>query len=73
VVATLYTLHFTDLLLNSGGAEPQGLACDLRSARIGGTNAKIRAMQRRGYGFRDEEYLKLKILASHESKISYAA
>jgi hypothetical protein len=30
-------------------------------------------MQRKGYGFRDEEYLKLKILALHESKRAYAA
>jgi hypothetical protein len=45
----------------------------ITSARIEGTNAKIRVMQRKGYGFRDEEYLKLKILALHESKRSYAA
>jgi transposase len=45
----------------------------ITSARIEGTNAKIRVMQRKGYGFRDEEYLKLKILALHESKRYYAA
>jgi transposase len=45
----------------------------ITSARIEGTNAKIRVMQRKAYGFRDEEYLKLKILALHESKRSYAA
>jgi transposase len=45
----------------------------ITSARIEGTNAKVRVMQRKGYGFRDEEYLKLKILALHESKRSYAA
>jgi transposase len=45
----------------------------ITSARIEGTNAKIRVMQRKGYGFRDEEYLKLKILALHESKRAYAA
>ena len=45
----------------------------ITSARIEGTNAKIRVMQRKGYGFRDEEYLKLKILALHESKRPYAA
>jgi transposase len=45
----------------------------ITSGRIEGTNAKIRVMQRKAYGFRDEEYLKLKILALHESKRSYAA
>jgi transposase len=45
----------------------------ITSARIEGTNAKIRVMQRKGYGFRDEESMKLKILALHESKRSYAA
>jgi transposase len=34
-----------------------------------GTNAKIRVMQRKAYGFRDEEYLKLKIYALHETKM----
>jgi transposase len=45
----------------------------ITSARIEGTNTKIRVMQRKGYGFRDEGYLKLKILALHESKRAYAA
>jgi transposase len=29
---------------------------------VEGLNAKIRVIQRRAYGFRDEEYLRLKIL-----------
>jgi transposase len=29
---------------------------------VEGLNNKIRALQRRAYGFRDEEYLRLKIL-----------
>ena len=29
-----------------------------------GINNKIRVVQRRAYGYRDEEYLKLKIIAS---------
>jgi transposase len=33
-----------------------------------GTNNKIRAMQRQAYGFRDQEFFKLKILGLHESK-----
>ncbi len=31
---------------------------------VEGINNKIRVIQRRAYGFRDEEYLRLKILAS---------
>jgi transposase len=38
-----------------------------------GTNAKIRVMQRKAYGFRDEEYLKLKIYALHETKMKNIA
>jgi transposase len=33
-----------------------------------GTNNKIRTMQRQAYGFRDQEFFRLKILAIHESK-----
>lgn len=33
-----------------------------------GTNNKIKTMKRQAYGFRDKEFLKLKILAIHESK-----
>src|SRR6516225_8363426 len=33
-----------------------------------GTNNKIRTMQRQAYGFRDQEFFKLKIFALHETK-----
>src|SRR6266545_2836915 len=33
-----------------------------------GTNNKIKTMQRQAYGFRDQEFFKLKILALHEAK-----
>jgi transposase len=33
-----------------------------------GTNNKIKTMKRQAYGFRDKEFLKLKILAIHEAK-----
>ena len=33
-----------------------------------GTNNKIKTMKRQAYGFRDPEFLKLKILGIHESK-----
>jgi transposase len=33
-----------------------------------GTNNKIKTLQKRAYGFRDKEFLKLKIYALHESR-----
>jgi transposase len=33
-----------------------------------GTNNKIKTMQRQAYGFRDQEFFKLKIYAAHEAK-----
>ena len=41
----------------------------ITTGALEGTNAKIRVMQRKAYGFRDEEYLKLKIYALHETKM----
>ena len=40
----------------------------ITTGALEGTNTKIRVMQRKAYGFRDEEYLKLKIYALHETK-----
>jgi transposase len=37
-----------------------------------GTNTKIRVLQRRAYGFRDKEYLKLRIYALHETNFKTA-
>ena len=34
---------------------------------VEGVNNKIRVLQRRAYGYRDEEYLKLKIVAAPSS------
>jgi len=45
----------------------------ITTGALEGTNAKIRVMQRKAYGFRDEEYLKLKIYALHETKIKNIA
>ena len=62
-------------------APPDGQ--DLEAARLGllayydypistgpleGTNNKIKTMKRQAYGFRDQEFFKLKILATHEAK-----
>ena len=33
-----------------------------------GTNNKIKTMQRQAYGYRDQEFFRLKILAAHEAK-----
>ena len=33
-----------------------------------GTNNKIKTMKRQAYGFRDQEFFKLKILALHHTK-----
>src|SRR3954468_10429599 len=40
----------------------------ITSGPMEGTNNKIKTMKRRAYGFRDKEFLKLKILAIHETK-----
>jgi len=40
----------------------------ISTAPLEGTNNKIKTMKRQAYGFRDKEFLKLKILAIHESK-----
>jgi transposase len=42
--------------------------CRISTGPLEGTNNKIRTMQRQAYGFRDQEFFKLKILALHESK-----
>ena len=33
-----------------------------------GTNNKIKTMKRQAYGFRDQDFFKLKIMALHETK-----
>ncbi|MDX2452698.1 transposase, partial [Desulfosarcina sp.] len=33
-----------------------------------GTNNKIKTMKRQAYGFRDNQFFKLKIMALHETK-----
>ena len=40
----------------------------LTSGPMEGTNNKIKTMKRQAYGFRDQEFFKLKILAIHESR-----
>src|SRR3954447_18578706 len=40
----------------------------IRSGPMEGTNNKIKTMKRQAYGFRDQEFFKLKILAIHETR-----
>ena len=47
-------LAYDDVMISSGPME--------------GTNHKIKTMKRQAYGFRDWEFVKLKILAIHETK-----
>jgi transposase len=42
--------------------------CRISTGPWEGTNNKIKTMQRQAYGFRDQEFFKLKILALHEAK-----
>lgn len=42
----------------------------ISTAALEGTNTKIRVMQRQAYGFRDQEFFKLKIYAIHESRLA---
>jgi transposase len=44
----------------------------ITTAALEGTNTKIRVLQRRAYGYRDIEYLKLRILALHETSFKCA-
>jgi transposase len=41
--------------------------CPISTGPLEGTNTKIQAMKRQAYGFRDRNFLKLKILGIHES------
>jgi transposase len=41
--------------------------CPISTAPLEGTNTKIRVMQRQAYGFRDDEFLRLKIYGLHET------
>jgi transposase len=44
----------------------------ITTAPLEGTNTKIRVLQRKAYGYRDQEYLKLRILALHEDSFKMA-
>jgi Transposase and inactivated derivatives len=42
--------------------------CELTSGPLEGLNNKIKTLKRQSYGFRDQEYFKLKILAIHRTR-----
>lgn len=42
--------------------------CPISTGPLEGTNNKIKTMKRQAYGFRDIEFLKLKIMAIHETR-----
>ena len=41
------------------------------SGRLGGTNNKIKVLKRMAYGYRDQEFFKLRIMAIHEAKYAF--
>ena len=42
--------------------------CEITSGPLEGLNNKIKTLKRQSYGFRDQEYFKLKILALHRTR-----
>jgi transposase len=42
----------------------------LSTARLEGINNKIKVLKRVAYGYRDEEYFKLRLFALHDSRIT---
>lgn len=42
--------------------------CPISTGPLEGTNTKIKLMQRQAYGFRDQEFFKLKIYALHQTR-----
>ncbi|MFG6320175.1 MAG: transposase, partial [Lachnospiraceae bacterium] len=42
----------------------------ISSGRVEGINNKIKVMKRNAYGFRDEEYFKLRLFSLHDCRIT---
>jgi transposase len=59
-------------LANTIGSHRTGILAyydyPISTAPVEGTNNKIKTMQRQAYGYRDKEFLKLKIFAIHQTK-----
>ena len=45
--------------------------CEITSGPLEGLNNKIKTLKRQSYGFRDQEYFKLKILAIHRARYTF--
>lgn len=58
---------FAETLVEHRGAILNYYRCRITTAALEGTNNKIKTMQRQAYGFRDQEFFKLKIFALHET------
>ena len=44
--------------------------CHISTGKVEGINNKIKVMKRNAYGFRDEEYFKLRLYALHDCCIT---
>lgn len=44
--------------------------CSISTGKVEGINNKIKVMKRNAYGFRDEEYFKLRLFALHDCRIT---
>ena len=43
--------------------------CHFSTAKVEGINNKIKVLKRNAYGFRDDDYFKLRLFALHDSSI----
>jgi len=46
--------------------------CRISTGKVEGINNKIKTMKRKAYGYRDQEFFKLKIYAMHKNKYAFA-
>jgi transposase len=46
--------------------------CHISTGKIEGMNNKIKTMKRQAYGYRDQEFFELKILALHDKNYAFS-
>lgn len=65
-------IRFLEKFANTLQAHRTGILawydCPISTGPLEGTNNKIKTLQRQAYGFRDQEYFRLKIFALHQTK-----
>ena len=61
-------LHFANTLINHCLKIINYHYCQITSGPLEGLNNKIKTLKRKSYGFRDQQYFKLKILAIHNAR-----